>query len=134
MYTDTQIKSIFRKAITPKVNERLLANCEDINDRSNNPSQSQHILHAVETGLLLGQPLGGANSAAGEGVAAVGAVNEFKSLADAAEDNRVLADDVTSADRKERNFFLGPFTDDAFAAVDADFVQIAIQRCRNRSA
>ena len=69
----------------------------------------------------------------GEGVAAVGAVNEFESLADAAEDDGVLADDVTGADGKQRNLFFGPFTDDAFAAVDADFVQIAVQRVRHRT-
>src|SRR4029453_16264243 len=84
--------------------------------------QAEHILHAVEAGFPLGQPLGGANSTAGEGVAAVSAVNEFESLADAAEDDGMLADDVTGTDRKQRDLFLGPFTDDAFATVDADFV------------
>ena len=68
--------------------------------------QAEHILHAVEAWPLFREPLGGANSAAGEGVAAVGAVDEFESLADAAEDDGVLADDVAGADGKQRNFFL----------------------------
>jgi hypothetical protein len=34
----------------------------------------------------------------GRGVAAVGAVDELEALADAAEDHRVLADDVAGAD------------------------------------
>ena len=32
--------------------------------------QLQHILHAVKSRLLLGEPLGGAHGAVGEGVAA----------------------------------------------------------------
>ena len=68
--------------------------------------QAEHIPHAVKAGLLLGQPLGGSDGAAGEGVAAVSAVNEFESLADAAEDNGVFADDVAGADRQQRDLFL----------------------------
>ena len=56
------------------------------------------ILHAVESRLLAGQPLGGANRAMSEGIAAVGAVDEFEALADAAENYRMLADDVAGAD------------------------------------
>ena len=79
--------------------------------------QSQHILHAVQPGLFSRQPLGGADGAAGEGVAAVGAVDEFEALADAAEDHGMFADDVAGADRQQGDFFFAARTDQAFAAV-----------------
>ena len=62
--------------------------------------QPQHILHGVKPRFLFRQPLCGAQRAVGEGVAAVGAVDELEALADAAKDNRVLADDVAGADRQ----------------------------------
>ena len=60
--------------------------------------QPQHVVHAVKSGFLPGEPSGGADSAVGEGITAVGAVNELEALADAAENHRMLADDVAGAD------------------------------------
>ncbi len=60
--------------------------------------QPQHVLHTVETRFLAGQPLGGSDGAVGEGIAAVGAVGKFEALANAAENHRMLADDVAGAD------------------------------------
>ena len=93
--------------------------------------QTQHILHAIEARFLRGKPPGGADGAAGEGVAAMGAVDEFEAFADAAEDDGVLADDVAGAHGKQRNFLFAPGTDDAFAAIDADPIQVAIERLRH---
>ncbi len=50
------------------------------------------MVHTVKPRLSFREPLRGADGAAGEGVAAVGAMNEFEAFADAAEDHRVLAD------------------------------------------
>src|SRR5262245_56346066 len=59
-------------------------------------------------------------------------VNKLQSLADAAEDHGMLADDVAGSHGKKRNFLPGPFPHDAFGAGDADFVQIAVYRFRHR--
>jgi hypothetical protein len=80
---------------------------------------------------LLGEPLGGAQGAVGEGLAAVGAVDEFETLADAAENDRMIADDVASANREQRDFLLGALPDDPFAAVDADLIQVAVKPLGN---
>src|SRR5688572_11424734 len=81
--------------------------------------QPQYILHGVETGFPLRQPLSGADGAAREGVATVGAVDEFETLADPTEDHRVFADDVAGTNGESRNFSFAALADDAFAAVDA---------------
>lgn len=46
-------------------------------DYLNESIQLQHVLHAVKPWFLFGEPLGGAQGAVGEGLAAVGAVDEF---------------------------------------------------------
>jgi hypothetical protein len=47
-----------------------------------NSFQSQHVLHAVQPRLALGEPASGAQRAMGESVAAMGAMDEFEALAD----------------------------------------------------
>ena len=93
----------------------------------------QHILHAVKPGLFFRQPLRRAQRAAGEGVAAVGAVDEFEALADAAKDHGVLADYVAGAHGEQRDFFVAALADDASAAVDGDFSKIAVERTCDRT-
>ena len=71
--------------------------------------------------------------AAGEGVAAMGAVDEFEALADASKDDGVLADDVAGAHGEQRNLFFAAFADDAFAAVDGNFIEIPAEHICNRT-
>src|SRR5207253_4142758 len=80
------------------------------------------------------QPLGGADRTVSERIAAVGTVDELDSLADAAEDDGVLADDVAGAHGQYGYFFFAALADDAFTAVDANLVQIAAERVRDRTA
>src|SRR5438093_9954319 len=61
-------------------------------------------------------------------------MDELDSLADGAEDDGVLADDVAGTHRQKGYFFLAPLADDAFTAVDADLVQIAAERVGDRTA
>ena len=56
--------------------------------------------------------------AVGEGVTAVGAVDQFQALADAAEDHGVFTDDIAGADGQERDLFFAAFPDQSFSAVD----------------
>ena len=85
-------------------------------------------MHRIESLFLLDQPLRGAEGAAGEGFAAVGTVDELDSLAQAAEDDSVLPDDVPGADGQQADLLLGSFADNPFTAADTRFVQISIQR------
>src|ERR1044071_1763404 len=71
-------------------------------DMSGRNLKPEHVLHAVQAGLLSGDPAGGAERAVGKSIAAVGAVDELETLADAAENHRVLADDVAGADGEQR--------------------------------
>src|SRR6266404_2666925 len=116
------------------VKKRLIDRQRHISRTRRGLCQAEHILHAVETWLLFGEPLGSANGAARKGVATVGAMNELKPLANTAEDHGVFADDVTGADGKQPNLLLGSFADDALPPTDADFVQFALQRGRYRTA
>ena len=62
-------------------------------------------------------PLGGAEGAAGEGVAAGGFVGEFEALARRGVDHRVIADHVTAADGMDADFVIGSFADNAGTSV-----------------
>src|ERR1044071_8960930 len=83
-------------------------------DMSGRNLKPEHVLHAVQAGLLSGDPAGGAERAVGKSIAAVGAVDELETLADAAENHRVLADD-------------------AFAAAYGDRVELAFQPVGHRA-
>src|SRR5678815_1643688 len=87
----------------------------------------EHILHVVKPGLFLCQPLCGAQRALREGVAAMGAMDEFEALADAAENHGMFTDNIAGADREQRNFFFPPLADDPFTAIDHDFAQVAAE-------
>ena len=63
-------------------------------------------MHPVQSGVLPGEPSSGADSAVGESVTAMGAVDELEALADAAKNHGMLADDVAGANREKGNFFL----------------------------
>src|SRR5215470_14401733 len=89
-------------------------------------SQLQHVLHAVEPFFLLGEPLRGAERAAREGLAALRAVDELDALAQASEDDGMLADEVAGADRKNPYLLFRALADDAFAARDPGLVEIAL--------
>src|SRR5262249_5773728 len=64
-----------------------------------------------------GQELGGEQSAAGVAIAGVGAVSQFHSLAQRAEDDGMFAGVVADTDRVHADFGSGPFADQAFTAM-----------------
>src|SRR5579859_4352564 len=79
--------------------------------------QPQYILHVVKAGLLLHEPLGGAEGAVGESVAAGGFVREFHPFATVGEDDGVVAHDIAAADGVNADLGAGAFAHDALAAV-----------------
>jgi len=108
------------------------ASCQDLRAILNRGSiQPEHVLHTVKTGLLPGEPAGGAERAIRKSIAAVGAVNELDTLADAAEDDGMLADDVAGANGKKRDLFFAALTDDALSSTDGDGIELAFQPVRN---
>ena len=85
--------------------------------------KAEDVLHVVEAGWFTVGPFSGAEGAASKGVAAGGLVGQFDTFTDGGVDDGVISDDVSSADGMHSDFVLGPFTDDAEAAV-ADIVII----------
>ena len=81
--------------------------------------QSQHILHVVKAGLLQDDPLRRAQRAAGKGLAAGRFVRQLQTLAGRGEDHRMVADDVSSTDRMNSNFFRSALAHDAFTTASA---------------
>ena len=63
----------------------------------------------------------------------MGAVDEFEAFADAAEDHRMLADDIAGAHGEQRDLFLAALADDALTAVDCNFFKIAVERVCDRT-
>ena len=61
-----------------------------------------------------------------EGVAAAGSMRDFDSFAHSTEKDRVVADNVTGANRLNADFLFLPFSDQAFAGIDTDLIQIAV--------
>src|SRR3990167_84871 len=90
--------------------------------------QPQHVLHAIEALFLFDQPPGGAQRAARKGIAAVGAVDEFDPLAQASENHRMIAGNISGANGKKSDLFFGSLTNNPFTAGNADLVQISFQR------
>src|SRR5271169_949318 len=81
------------------------------------------MLHIVETGRTPDNPLRGAQSAFGEGLASRGFVREFDSLARAGENHRVLSDNVPAANRVYPDFLTLARADDACAAMLGNLLQ-----------
>ena len=79
--------------------------------------EPQHILHVVETGLLLYDPQSRAERTVGEGIAARSLVRQFHPFPVRGENDRVIAHDIATAYRMHANLFARAFADDAFATV-----------------
>ena len=85
--------------------------------------ESEDVLHGVKAGFLAENPLGGAKGAVGKGVSAAGFVGEFEAFSGSGEQNGVIANDVTAAQRMQSNFIFGSGADDSFAAVPQGIFQ-----------
>src|SRR5207253_7956194 len=83
--------------------------------------QPEDVLHVVEAGIAVAQPLGGAHGAAGEGLARRGAVGQLQPLAEPAKIRRVLADDVAAAHRQDADLVAAADAHLAFAPVFRHF-------------
>src|SRR5262245_2754096 len=75
------------------------------------------MLHVVDAGSLVDDPLGGTQGAVGERVAAAGLVRQFDPLAAGSENHGVIPDDVAAAERVDTNLTVGAFAGDAAASV-----------------
>src|SRR5262249_43219157 len=88
---------------------------------------SQDVLHAVEPRPLPAEELGGSDGAAGEGVAAEGAVGQLDLLALAHEEHVVLADNAAGPHGVEADV-AGLARRDALPAVGRHVGQRAVER------
>ena len=79
--------------------------------------QPQHVLHVVKAGLLLHDPLRGAQRAVGKRVAARRLVRQLHALAGVRKNDRVVAHDIAAADRMDADLRRRAFADDALATV-----------------
>src|SRR6185312_1247984 len=89
--------------------------------------QAEHVLHVVEPGIAIAQPLGRAHGAARERLARRGAMCDLEPLAEAAEVGGVLADDVAAAHRVDADLLDGARADLALAAVARHLTEIALE-------
>ena len=75
---------------------------------------------------MTNHPLCRAQCPAGKRVTAAGAVGHLNSLTHAAEQNRMVAYDIAGTDRLNPNFVSGSLSDQPFACIDTDLIQIPI--------
>src|SRR5216117_4161461 len=78
-------------------------------------SQPEHVAHRVEAGRPPRHPERGAQRPAREAVAALRAVDELEALAEAAEDDRVVADGVAGAQAHDPDLVARPLANQALA-------------------
>src|SRR5512139_1870585 len=98
------------------------------------PSQAEDVAHPVPPHRLVGQPQSSADGAAGEAVAALGAVAELEALADAGEDHGVVTDDVAAAQGDDADLLVGALADDALAGQADAALEVAAEAGGNGAA
>jgi hypothetical protein len=79
--------------------------------RLSDTSQSQNILHIIQTVFLFDDPLRRANRPLGEIIPALRAMREFQSLSDSSEYDRMLAHDVSGPNGLNADLLFCAFAD-----------------------
>ena len=92
----------------------------------------QHVLHAVEAGLLACKPLRGTHRARGIGLAAERAMAELQPLAGGGEHHRVHADLLAAAQGGEADLAGRPRAGMAVAALAPDILELDLRGRRRR--
>src|SRR6185436_15997032 len=91
-----------------------------------NSLQTQYILHVVDARILSDDPLGGAESAIGEGVAAAGFVGQLHAFAVSGEDDGVISYHIAAAQGVDANLGAGALAGDALAAVAQRILELQL--------
>ena len=94
---------------------------------SRSGAQAEHVAHVVEAGGAggVGEPDGGAEGPAREGVARGGAVGDLDALPEPEEEHGVVADDISAAQGLDADLARGARADLAVAVVARGLLEIA---------
>src|SRR5690554_2322420 len=89
--------------------------------------KAEYILHVEQAALAGGDPARRADGAAGEGHARGGLVGDLDPLAEAGEEDGVIADDVTGTDGLEADGLAVTLAGVALAAIDGALLEVAAE-------
>ena len=85
--------------------------------------QAQHVLHVVEPGRLIHDPLGGAQGAIGKSLAAGRPMGQFQPLAVGGKDDSVISHDVASAQGMDPDFVSRSFSSNPLPSMTQGFTR-----------